>query len=125
MTAPGSAHYSTIFKRAIGRVCPACGQSPLFESWCSLHDRCPKCQHIHEANDGDTFGFMYISTVVITGLFFGMMWFIWQPTDWFMRIVMFGGALALMLGSMSYRKSMAVALDYLVRRQFEEGNKND
>ena len=119
MTSSDPVSRSTLLRRALARVCPACGQSPLFASWCSLYDHCSKCRYKHESNDGDTFGFMYISTVVFTGLFFGMMWFIWQPTDWIMRTVLFAVALASMLGSMPYRKSMAVALDYMIRRRFE------
>jgi hypothetical protein len=67
-----------------------------------------------QAREGDCWGFMYVSTAILTGFFFIFM-LIYQPASlMFGRLGLFIAGLCLIGITLPYRKSLALALDFLV-----------
>ncbi len=114
MKTPASQILSMI-SYGIRGLCPRCGKGKLFQGWGDLKKSCENCSLIFEENPGDTWAFMYASTAFITGLFILGMWFIRPANHWlgigFVAIL----SIAAMLGTITIRKGLAVALDYLLR----------
>lgn len=64
---------------------------------------------------------MYLSTAFITGLFVVTMFVIVPRDIRLARGVLFVLAVILIVGSLPYRKGVAVAIEYLVDRRWGEG----
>ncbi len=110
----------TAFRRGARGLCPRCGQGKLFKSWDLLESKCSECGLVYEENPGDTWGFMYVSTGFITGLFIIGMFLIRPAQRWLGIAVVAGLSLAVMLGTQGLRKGIAVAMDFLLRQGKKE-----
>ncbi len=109
------ANPSTAILRGLKKRCPRCGLGRLFASWYTLHTRCDHCHLEIEPHDGDTFGFMYLSTAFFTGAILLVMWFIRPANVLLAQFAILGVALTLMIGTLPNRKGLALAVDYLVK----------
>ena len=49
--------------------CPVCLEGPMFGSWITMHERCPRCGHQFERETGFFQGAMYVSWVLGVGVF--------------------------------------------------------
>jgi len=110
---------STIALRSIRKRCPRCGQGHLFEGFYTLHDRCPKCTYRYEAGAGDTWAFMYMTTAALTGFIVLAMFFIHPSNTWLGLILVMLTAASVIAGTLPIRKSLAIALEYLISAQFD------
>jgi uncharacterized protein (DUF983 family) len=111
MDRPG---YLPVLLRGLRQRCPRCGIGKLFERWQTLRNHCPECGLSFEPGQGDTWAFMYLSTAFITGLILiGMLLLV--PTQlWLGRIVVGGAAIIVIFGTLSLRKGLSIAVDYLI-----------
>ena len=112
--------YTTLYRalsRGLRRQCPRCGQGAIFQRWYTLNDTCDRCKLDFRDVQGQTWGFMYISTAFLTGVIaLGMFWII--PANVLAgRFVVFLLAIALIVGTLPYRKGAAIALDYWLTRR--------
>jgi len=99
-------------RRGFARHCPRCGRGKLFKGWYDLKDRCEVCELQFEAEDGSTWGFMYVSTGFITGVLIVLM-FLVRPDSFFSgQMAMVAVALVAIVGSLPRRKGVAVAVEY-------------
>jgi uncharacterized protein (DUF983 family) len=105
-----------VLLRGLARRCPRCGQAPLFQSWHVLHERCAVCGLDFEPDSGDTWFFMYMTTAGLTGVLLIVMLVVRPASLLLGQLLLLGGAILLIGGTLPYRKGLAVALDYLVRR---------
>jgi len=105
-----------IFRRALHRLCPQCGDAPLFRRFYTLHPACHQCGHEFDSTEGSTWFFMYASSGAVIGICFLILHF-WRPTaaelPW-ASALMIAAALAVLIGTLPLRKSAAIALDYLI-----------
>lgn len=106
---------STVILRGLKKRCPRCGLGRLFASWYTLHTRCDRCHLEIEPRDGDTFGFMYLTTAFFTGIILLVMWFVRPDNILLAQSIILVTALTLMIGTLPNRKGLALAVDYLVR----------
>ena len=106
--------YRLVLSRGLRCRCPQCGQSKLFSSWHTLRPRCPVCDLDFRAHDQNTWAFMYLSTAFVTGLIVVAMLLITPANRWAGRIVVLAVAIAAILGTLPIRKSLGVAIEYLV-----------
>jgi uncharacterized protein (DUF983 family) len=104
---------AVVVARGLRRRCPQCGRQPLFHGWYTLADRCESCDLEVEAYEGSSWAFMYITTAFLTGLFILVLVFYRPAHTIAWRVGLIIGAFVVILGSLPYRKGMAVALDYL------------
>ena len=104
----------TAMQRGYRKRCPQCGVGELFKSWYTLHDHCASCSLPLDARDGDTWASMYITSAGITGVFLGIMIFLFRPESyWVGQFVLLPSSLVSIVGTLPRRKGMAVAFDYL------------
>lgn len=106
--------HAVIFKRALKKRCPRCGQGRLFHGFYNLHASCPACNLDLATRDGDTWAFTYITTGFLTGVLIVAMLLYRPPQLWLGRILVVAIALIVMTASMPLRKSFAIALDYAI-----------
>ncbi len=107
-------HYRRVLGRGMRRRCPQCGQAGLFVRWHTLRSHCPVCALDFRGYDQDTWAFMYLSTTFLTGVIVvGMLLF---PPDnrWLGRAVVVVAAIAVILGTLPLRKSLGMAVEYLI-----------
>jgi uncharacterized protein (DUF983 family) len=104
----------TLVHRGLRKRCPRCGDGRIFEKWHVVAPRCEVCNLELQAREGDCWGFMYVSTAVLTGFFFIFM-LLYQPASLLLgRLGLFIAGLFLIGITLPYRKSLALALDFLV-----------
>lgn len=114
------ARYLCILRRGWRRTCPQCGRGSLFSHWYTLTESCAHCGLPFERREGDTWWFMYISTALITGVFFVAM-LLWQPKAILSyQLLLLPAALVAILGTLPRRKGLAIALDYLSEWLWED-----
>lgn len=106
----------TLF-RGLRGLCPRCGRGKLYHHWYRLRSNCENC-HLTFIKDAiDILAFMYISTAFITGLFIlGM--FIFIPANKMLgtaTLVLL--AVGLIVGTLPYRKGVAIALDFWIEEK--------
>ncbi len=53
-----------LFGRALRLRCPVCGGDPMFRNWFSMRERCSRCGHRYEREEGYFTGAMAINLVV-------------------------------------------------------------
>ena len=106
--------------RGLRRRCPRCGDGRLFHRWYTLHDRCPCCDLDYEDASGNTWAFMYLSTAFLTGLFVVAMLFLIPPALWAGRAVVLPLALVVIVGSLPYRKGVAIGMEFLIELHWGE-----
>lgn len=107
--------------RGLLRRCPRCGKGPLFESWYTIADRCNACDLNFVKSDSDTWAFMYISTAGLTGFIVLGMLILKPERVWVGLSVVLPAALALIVGSLPFRKGLAMAIEHVVDRRVERG----
>lgn len=99
--------------RGLRKRCPRCGQGSMFNGWYTIRERCLPCSLPFEPRDGDTWAFMYLSTGFLTGLFIIAMLLIRPDSLMAGRTMIVIGAIVVIVGTLPYRKGLAVAVDYL------------
>jgi uncharacterized protein (DUF983 family) len=109
-TKPG---IKTLVTRGLKRRCPRCGEGKIFAKWHEVRPDCESCGLELQAREGNCWGFMYLSTAALTGIFFITMLLYRPPSLLMGRVALFGAGLALIGITLPYRKSLALALDYL------------
>lgn len=92
----------------------------MFDGWRQTREKCDQCQWVFERGEGDTFGFMYLSAGFLTGLFLLVMFFIWKPATYVGYLVMVAVVVAIMTWSLPHRKGLAIALEYLASRVWDQ-----
>jgi uncharacterized protein (DUF983 family) len=107
--------------RGLRRRCPRCGEGPLFAGWNRLHEHCPVCGLEFERRVGDTWFFMYMTTAGLTGSLVVAMFLIRPRVIWIGQLVVSIAAVAVIGLSLPLRKGIAVALDYWIEGDREEG----
>lgn len=105
--------------RGLLRRCPRCGNGPLFERWYTIADRCSACDLDFVKSDSDTWAFMYISTAGLTGVIVLGMLILRPERMWVGWSVVLPVALALIVGSLPFRKGLAMAIEHVVDRRVE------
>jgi len=103
----------TLISRGLRKRCPRCGEGEIFRRWHEVRPHCESCGLELQDREGDCWGFMYVSTAVLTGLFFIAMLLYRPPSLLVARFALFGAGLALIGLTLPYRKSLALGLDYL------------
>jgi uncharacterized protein (DUF983 family) len=102
-----------ILRNGLCKKCPRCGKAPLFEKRFVLYKNCLNCGLEIRAREPNTWFFMYMTTAGITGFFLAVMW-LSNPTNApLARYIVIGAALPFFFATISLRKSLAIALDYL------------
>jgi uncharacterized protein (DUF983 family) len=106
--------YRLVILRGLRRRCPQCGEAKLFVGWHALRLRCPVCDLDFRAHDQNTWAFMYLSTAFLTGLMVVGMFLITPDNRWIGRAAVLTAAVAGIIGTLPLRKSVGVAIEYLV-----------
>ena len=102
-----------LVSRGLRKRCPRCGDGEIFGRWHEVRPACESCGLELETRSADCWGFMYISTAVLTGFFFLVM-LAYRPQSLLLgRILLFLAGLALIGLTLPYRKALALALDFL------------
>lgn len=104
----------TLIGRGLKRRCPRCGEGEIFAKWHEVKPNCESCGLELQEREGNCWGFMYVSTAALTGVFFVVMLAYRPPSLLVGRLSIFAAGLALIGVTLPYRKSLALALDYLV-----------
>lgn len=100
--------------RGLRLRCPKCGAGRLFDGWYTVRPECPACHLDFDACQSNTWAFMYLSTAFLTGLFFVAMLLIRPASLLTGRAVVFVAGLAIIAGSLPFRKSLAMALEFVI-----------
>ena len=114
--------------RGLRRRCPRCGVGSLFNGWYTVRPECSVCRLDFEACQSNTWAFMYLSTAFLTGLFFVVMLLIRPASVLAGRAVVFVAGLAIIVGSLPFRKGLAMALEFVIDNRWgscaEDSNEN-
>lgn len=107
-------------RRGLRRKCPHCGRGDVLDRG-RLKNACDECGYVFERRGGDLFFFLYVGAGAITFVFIVVMYLsgIWAA-GWEVRGPYLLLGVGLMIGLMSRRMGLAVALDYLSRVLFED-----
>ncbi len=103
--------------RGLRKRCPRCGEGRLFARWYTLHDRCASCRLDYDAANGDTWAFMYMSTAFLTGGIIVGMLLTTPPRVWTARLLVFPIALVVVVGSLPFRKGVAIAFEFFIEQR--------
>ncbi len=114
-----SATLATIMKRCLRKRCPRCGKGCLFEHWYTLFDRCRDCAYRYESSAGDTWAFMYMTTAALTGFIVIAMFTLHPSNTWLGLTFVMLAAVSVIAGTLPLRKSIAIALEYIISVQFD------
>jgi len=106
-------------QRSFRKKCPCCGRGALFSGFSDLNRSCPRCQLKYEANPGDTWAFMYISTAAVTGVFLVVLLWVWPPQTWLGRSLLALAAVLTFFLTWPTRKAIAVGLNYWLATRLE------
>jgi len=109
---------STIAKRGLSKRCPRCGQGHLYEGFYSVHERCPECSYRYGA-------FMYITTAALTGFIVIAMFLLHPSNTWLGLFLVILAAVTVIAGTLPIRKSIAIALEYIISTQFDHQHANE
>lgn len=105
-----------LLSRALRRKCPHCGEGKLFRGFYTMHNACGACGMDFDQSEGDTWFFMYFTSGGVVGVCFLILFF-WRPQPanlpW-VSAIMIGSALVVLLASLPLRKSLGMAMDYLI-----------
>ncbi len=63
------------------RRCPNCGHRGVFQSWGTMVDRCPSCDHKYEREEGYWLGAVLINTA-FTIVLFAVAMVVWAIATW-------------------------------------------
>ena len=104
----------TTLLRGLKKRCPQCGKGLLFEKWGDLREKCTECGCPLRAREPDIWFFMYVSVAIITGSFIILLFFILPMDQTVFRVGAAMMSIVVYLGTYTLRKSVAIAIDYLV-----------
>lgn len=109
-----------VIRRGLRRKCPHCGTGEVLDHG-RLKACCEDCKYVFERRGGDLFFFLNVGAGGITFVFLVLMYLlrIWTY-GWEVRGPYLLLGIATMIGLMSRRMGLAVALDYLSRVLFED-----
>ena len=79
---PGRPPWLRSLARALRRLCPRCGEGPLFRSYGRLHERCERCGLVYRREQGAQTGSMYLSAAVTQVFAALVIALVWLGTDW-------------------------------------------
>lgn len=110
-----------LLKRGMRKKCPHCGEGDVLDERGRLRAKCEVCTYEFERRGGDLFFFLYVGAGAISFVFIVVMYAfrIWSY-GWEVRLPYLLLGIGTMVGLMSRRMGVAVALDYLSRMLFEE-----
>jgi len=114
MSHPGNPDLLTVLKRGLRARCPQCGESKIFSGWNKLVDECPVCGCGLERRGGGSWFFTYMSTAFLTGIIVVFMLLFRMPSLILQIAVVVAAWFLLILLTLPIRKSIAIAIDYLV-----------
>ena len=107
--------FRTALMRGIRGSCPRCGRARIFKRWFTIHPKCLSCGLDFESLQPDTWAFMYITTAGMTGLIVVVMLLI-RPSNLFVgRVVLVCASASLIVGTLPYRKGLAIAIESFIR----------
>jgi uncharacterized protein (DUF983 family) len=106
--------------RGMRRRCPRCGRGPIFERWITVRDRCESCGLRFEERAGDTWGFWVLLDRVFVAIPLVVLLFGFATASLRLRLLLIGLLLVPLIATMPHRQSIAIALDYLLRRGDDE-----
>lgn len=109
-----------VIRRGLRRKCPHCGIGEVLDHG-RLKAACDRCDYVFERRGGDLFFFLYVGAGGISFVFIVLMYLlrIWAY-GWEIRGPYLLLGIGTMIGLMSRRMGLAVALDYLARVLFED-----
>ena len=90
----------------------------MFDGWYAPRARCGACGLELASLHPHTWASMYISTAGLTGVIVLVMLIVDPPNAWLGRTLVLTGAIVLIVGTLPYRKGLALALEYLVERKW-------
>jgi len=108
-----------VLSRGLRRRCPQCGRGRIYARWYSLEKECDHCGLPIAVEDGDTWAFMYFSTAFLTGIILAAMFLLPPPTYGIGHAAIVVAALLLILGTLPLRKSLALAINYLITLRWD------
>jgi uncharacterized protein (DUF983 family) len=110
----GSDSALLLWWRAFRLRCPACGQSPIFRGWFSMHETCPACGRRFNRGPGYLLGSIYFNygvtaTLVLIGYF--AMFFGEVLADWQRLVVLSVFAAVFAMWFFRYARALWMAFD--------------
>jgi uncharacterized protein (DUF983 family) len=106
-----------LVSRGLRLRCPRCGEGPIFRRWWTYTEyrECPRCGLAYDPK-GESLGFMYLSTAMLTGVMFIVLIALPPKNLGSYRIGLVASALALYGITLPFRKGLAIALNYFNSR---------
>jgi uncharacterized protein (DUF983 family) len=106
-----------LISRGLRLRCPRCGEGPIFRRWWTYTEyrECPRCGLAYDPK-GESLGFMYLSTAMLTGVMFIVLIALPPRNLGSYRIGLVASALALYGITLPFRKGLAIALNYFNSR---------
>jgi uncharacterized protein (DUF983 family) len=109
--------FTTLFLGARG-LCPRCARGRIFTGWYNLREQCDCCGLVYEPHTGTTWGFMYVTNAALTGAIIVLMLLIRPSSILQGQIVVGIAAVGIAIGTLPYRKGMAISIDYIIDSRF-------
>jgi len=103
-----------VLKRALRSRCPQCGRGKVFYGWNKLVDACSFCGCELERRGGGSWFFTYMSTAFLTGIIIVFMLFFRMPSLIIQIVVIVAAWFLIIVLTLPLRKSIGIAIDYLV-----------
>ncbi|MEW6777580.1 MAG: DUF983 domain-containing protein [Bdellovibrionota bacterium] len=114
MGTPEQVRLRTALSRGLRRRCPRCGKGKVFEGWYREVGKCAECGLSFERRAGDSWAFLYLTTAAFVAPVAFAVLILRQGGRWFSGPVIAAILAAFIIASLPVRKSVALALDYLV-----------
>ena len=109
----------TYLWRGAKKKCPACGEGELFGSWNNLHTVCPKCACELKARETDCWGFLYLTTAGLTGIFLIALLIVRPNSPQIARVILALTSFATIVLTVPNRKGMALGFEYWLDQRLE------
>ena len=98
--------------------CPRCGKGKVFATWNVVVEVCSSCGLDLERRGGDAWFFTYMTTAFLTGILILFMFFYRFSNLLFEQFAVVVGCFGLIALSLPVRKSVGIAIDFLVETRF-------
>lgn len=108
-----------IVRRGWRRLCPRCGEGPLFERWFTLNRNCSHCAYRYERDPGETWGFWIILDRLFLLVPLAVVAFTYGAVGWWMAGILFVISVPPLVLTMPHRWGICIGLEYLSRRALE------
>jgi uncharacterized protein (DUF983 family) len=108
-----------IVRRGWRRLCPRCGEGPLFESWFTLHRDCSRCGYRFERDPGETWGFWIVLDRLFLLIPLAVVAFTFTAVNWWLALLLFLASVPPLVLTMPHRWGICIGLEYLSRKAFE------